>query len=203
MTNQVYDVAIVGGGVAGAALLYALSAFTDLKRIALIEKYDRVAAVNSRATNNSQTIHCGDIETNYSLEKALKVRRSAQMLVRYSSQLPDAIRDQVIYRYPKMVLGVGPEECQFLRQRYETFKPHFSGMQLLEKARIAEVEPSVVKLDGRNRPEELVAIAIAGEYTAINYGTLAQSFIEQAQAATDKTVDLRLGNPVQAIEPVG
>lgn len=203
MTNQVYDVAIVGGGVAGAALLYALSAFTDLKRIALIEKYDRVAAVNSSATNNSQTIHCGDIETNYSLEKALKVRRSAQMLVRYGTQLPDAIRDQVIYRYPKMVLGVGSEECEFLRRRYETFKPHFSGMQLLEKAQIAEVEPSVVKLDGQNRPEELVAIAIAGEYTAINYGTLAQSFIEQAQSATDKTVDLRLGHPVQAIEPAG
>ena len=203
MTNQVYDVAIVGGGVAGAALLYALAAFTDLKRITLLEKYDRVAAVNSRATNNSQTIHCGDIETNYSLEKALKVRRSAQMLVRYGSQLPPAIRDQVIYRYPKMVLGVGSQECEFLRQRYTTFKPHFAGMQLLEKAQIAEVEPSVVEQDGQNRPEELVAIAIANEYTAINYGTLSQSFVEQAQTVSDKTIDLKLGCPVQAIEPAG
>src|SRR3712207_1062748 len=104
MTNQLYDVVIVGGGVAGAALLYALAAFTDLKRVALVEKYPRVASVNSRATNNSQTIHCGDIETNYSLEKALKVRRSAQMLVDYASQLPSDLRQQVIYRFPKMVL---------------------------------------------------------------------------------------------------
>lgn len=203
MANQVYDVVIVGGGVAGTALLYGLAKFTDLKRVALLEKYGQVAAVNSKATNNSQTIHCGDIETNYTLEKALKVRRSAQMLVRYASQLPPAARDQIIYAFPKMVLGVGESECEFLRQRYETFKPHFTGMHLLEKAAIAAEEPNVVQLDGRDRPEELVAIAIRDEYTAINYGALAQSFVEQAQSVTDKTVELKLGQSVQAIEPVG
>lgn len=203
MSNQTYDVVIIGGGVAGTALLYSLAAFTDLKRVALLEKYPSVAAVNSKATNNSQTIHCGDIETNYTLEKALKVRRSAQMLPRYACQLPAAQRDQIIYQYPKMVLGVGAQECEFLRQRYETFKPHFNGMQLLEKAQIAEVEPNVVKLNGQDRPEELVAIAIMNEYTAVNYGALAQSFVDQALAATDKTVDLKLGTPVQRIEPAG
>ena len=203
MTNQVYDVVIVGGGVAGSALLYALAAFTDLKRIALVEKYSQVASVNSRATNNSQTIHCGDIETNYSLEKALKVRRSAEMLVRYAEQLPPVQRDQIIHRFDKMVLGVGAEECKILRQRYETFKPHFPQMQLLEKDQIAQVEPNVVKVDGHDRPEELVALSILGDYTAINYGTLSQSFVEQAQAASGKTVDLKLGQAVQAIDPVG
>ncbi|WP_316436982.1 FAD-dependent oxidoreductase [Leptolyngbya sp. NK1-12] len=202
MTDRMYDVVIIGGGVAGAALLYALATFTDLKRVALVEKYSQVASVNSKATNNSQTIHCGDIETNYSLEKALKVRRSAQMLVRYAEQLSPTQRDQIIYRFPKMVLGVGAQECEFLRQRYETFKPHFAGMQLLDKAEIATVEPSVVKINGQDRPEELVALAVLNEYTAINYGTLAQSFIEQARTS-DKTVDLKLGYPVQMIEPIG
>jgi malate dehydrogenase (quinone) len=203
MIQPIYDVVIIGGGVAGTALLYALTAFTDLKRLALVEKYPHVASVNSKATNNSQTIHCGDIETNYTLEKALKVRRSAQMLVRYGEQLPPARRDQVIYKYNKMVLGVGQEESELLRQRYEIFKPHFTGMQLLEKAEIAEVEPNVVKVNGQNRPEELVAISIADEYTAVDYGALSQAFIDQAQEATDKTVDLKLGQFVKAIEPVG
>lgn len=203
MADQVYDVVVVGGGVAGAALLYSLAKFTDLKRVALVEKYSQVATVNSKSSNNSQTIHCGDIETNYSLEKALRVRRSADMLVRYATQLPPAIRDQIIYRYPKMVLGVGTEECNLLRQRYEQFKPHFAGMQLLDKAQIAEVEPNVVKVDGHDRSEELVAIAILNDYTAINYGVLAQSLVEQAQEVSDKTVDLKLGSPVQAIEPDG
>lgn len=202
MTNSPYDVVIVGGGVAGTALLYALARFTDLKRVALVEKYAQVAAVNSRASNNSQTIHCGDIETNYSLEKALKVRQSAQLLVRYAEQLPAAQRDQMIHRFPKMVLGVGAEECAFLRHRYEVFKPYFTQMQLLEKSQIAAVEPQVVLVNGRERPEELVALAVLEDYTAINYGVLAQSFVEQAQAS-DKTVDLKLGNPVQTIEPIG
>lgn len=203
MTGQLYDVAIVGGGVTGTALLYALAKFTDLKRVALIEKYRDIAIVNSKATNNSQTIHCGDIETNYTLEKALKVRRAAQMLVRYACGLPPAARDQIIYQFPKMVLGIGPKECEVLRQRYETFKPHFTGMQLLEKSAIAEIEPNVVKLNGGDRPEELVAIGILNEYTAINYGALAQSFVAQAQAIPDKTVDLKLGSAVQGIEPIG
>lgn len=203
MVNQPYDVVIIGGGVAGAALLYSLATFTDLKRVALLEKYPSVASVNSKATNNSQTIHCGDIETNYSLEKALKVRRSAQMLVRYAEQLPSAARERIIYRFPKMVLGVGAQECEFLRQRYDTFKSHFTGMQLLDKPQIAEVEPNVVKVNGQDRPEELVAIAIPNEYTAINYGLLAESFVEQAQAVSGKTVDLKLSYPVDAIEPQG
>ncbi|MBD1850710.1 FAD-dependent oxidoreductase [Leptolyngbya sp. FACHB-711] len=203
MTSQLYDVVVIGGGVAGTALLYSLAKFTDLKRVALVEKYSGVAAVNSKATNNSQTIHCGDIETNYSLEKALKVRRSAQMVVRYGAELSDEMRDRVIYKFPKMVLGVGSQECEFLRQRYEQFKPHFTGMSLLEKSQIAEVEPHVVQVNGQARPEELVAIGIQDEYTAVNYGALSQSFVELAQTVEGKTIDLKLGTLVQAIETAG
>ncbi|MDX2098885.1 MAG: FAD-dependent oxidoreductase [Leptolyngbyaceae cyanobacterium bins.59] len=203
MLNQTYDVVIVGGGVTGTALLYTLAQFTDLKRVALVEKYGSIAAVNSRATNNSQTIHCGDIETNYTLEKALKVRRAAQMLVRYGCQLPATVRDRTIFQFNKMVLGIGPQECEFLRRRYEQFQPHFCGMQLLEKSQLAEIEPNVVRREGRDRPEEVVGLAVLGEYTAVDYGALARSFVEQAQAVADKTVDLRLGTEIRAIEPVG
>jgi malate dehydrogenase (quinone) len=203
MISPIYDVVIIGGGVTGTAALYVLAEFTDLKRIALLEKYRGLALVNSKASNNSQTIHCGDIETNYTLEKALKVQRTSGMLVRYASQLPPARRDQIIYRFPKMVLGVGSQECDLLRQRYEVFRPHFAKMQLLEKAQIAEVEPRVVQLNGGDRPEDLVALAVLGDYSAVNYGALAQSFVEQAQTVSDKTVEVQLGTTVRAIVPVG
>uniref|UniRef100_B8HRT2 malate dehydrogenase (quinone) n=1 Tax=Cyanothece sp. (strain PCC 7425 / ATCC 29141) TaxID=395961 RepID=B8HRT2_CYAP4 len=203
MAEQLYDVVIIGGGVTGTALLYTLVKFTDLQRLALIEKYPAIAAVNSKATNNSQTIHCGDIETNYTLEKAVQVQRNASMLVHYCMQLPPQERDRVIYRFPKMVLGVGQAEVDFLRQRYEVFRPHFPRMRLLEKDQIAEVEPMVVRGKGGDRPEELVALGILSDYTAINYGALAQSFVDQAQAIPGKTVDLQLGVKVEGIEPVG
>jgi malate dehydrogenase (quinone) len=204
MSNELYDVVIIGGGVTGTALLYSLAKFTDLKRVALIEKYDSIAAVNSKATNNSQTIHCGDIETNYTLEKAIKVKRNAQMVARYGAELPPAERDRVVFKYPKMVLGVGEKECQFLRDRFPVFSPHFPGMQLLEKAQVAQIEPKVVKLEnGADRPEEIVAIGILDEYTAVDYGALAQSFISKALAVTDKTIDLKLGRSVDRLEQVG
>jgi malate dehydrogenase (quinone) len=204
MANEIYDVVIIGGGVTGTALLYSLAKFTDLKRVALIEKYDSIAAVNSKATNNSQTIHCGDIETNYSLDKAIGVRRNAQMVARYGAELPPVERDRVVFKFPKMVLGVGPKECQFLHDRHPVFQPHFPGMKLLDKAQIAAVEPKVVKLaNGDDRPEELAAIAILDDYTAVNYATLAQSFVQQALGVSDKTIDLKLGTTVTNIQQVG
>lgn len=207
MTEQNYDVVIIGGGVTGTALLYTLAKYTDLQRLALLEKYPGLAAVNSKATNNSQTIHCGDIETNYTLEKALKVKRAAQMLVRYAASLPATERDQVIFRYPKLVLGVGAAEVELLEQRYAIFKPHFAAMQWLDKAAIAECEPQVARLaNGDYRPEPLAAIAIADEYTAMDFGNLCRSFVAQAEGianSTGKTVDVQLGTQVQTIAPLG
>ena len=69
-----YDVLIVGGGVVGTALLYTLSKYTDIRNIGLIEKYSDFGLVNSASYNNSQTLHFGDIETNYSIDKARSVK---------------------------------------------------------------------------------------------------------------------------------
>ena len=79
-----YDVVIIGGGISGAALLFELARYTDLKKIALVEKYDSIASLNSHARNNSQTLHCGDIETNYTLEKAVQVKKTADMILHYA-----------------------------------------------------------------------------------------------------------------------
>src|SRR5665647_3274787 len=82
-TVQKYDVLIVGGGVVGTALLYTLSKYTDIKNIGLIEKYSDFGTVNSASTKNSQTLHFGHIETNYSFEKAKSVKLYADMVMKY------------------------------------------------------------------------------------------------------------------------
>lgn len=68
-----YDVAIVDGGISGASLLYLLTRYTDIESIALLEKYD-LATLNSNSKNNSQTLHFGDIKTNYSVQKATETK---------------------------------------------------------------------------------------------------------------------------------
>ena len=204
---------VVGGGVCGTALLFELARYTDLGRIALVERYDRLAQVNSRATNNSQTIHCGDIETNYTLEKAVKVKRTAEMIVHYAGLLEPEVRDRCVFRTPKMVLAVGERECAFLRERFQQFAPHFPAMEWLEKEQIADWEPNVVEVDGTPRAEELAAIGIRSTYTAVDYEELSASFLEQARLAisndatasdaSPRQLDVHLGTTVDRITPEG
>lgn len=188
-----YDVAIIGGGISGTALLYMLSRYTDLKRICIIEKYAEFAQVNSHAKNNSQTLHCGDIETNYTLEKAIQVKQTAAMVVNYVTSLQDY--SQILFHYPKMILAVGEDECLSLRARYEVFKPHFPNMQLLDQQGIAQLEPALAE----GRRQEMVAIAVSNEYTAVDYKALSLSFVEQAKQQGMK-IDTMLNTRVKKIQ---
>jgi malate dehydrogenase (quinone) len=198
--RQTVDLVIIGGGISGAALLFAAARYSSIRRIVLIEKYPGLARVNSAATHNSQTLHCGDIETNYTLAKALAVKRAAGLVVNYASRLaPD---ESLLHRYSKMVLGVGEEECARLRARFAEFGPHYPGLRLFEKAEIAHLEPKVVQVNGRERPEALVACGAENEFTAANFAAITQSFATQARAV-HPGIELRLNTRVTRVRAAG
>ena len=184
MSNQ-YDLLIIGAGVSGSALLYLATKYTNIQHIGVIEKYAAPARVNSLSSNNSQTLHCGDIETNYTLDKALKVQRAASMLRNYAVAQPDA--HHIIYKYSKMVLGVGKKECDLLKDRFEIFGPHYPHLKLLDKKAIARIEPNVALNDGKFRDDEIIALGSTDEYTAVNFEALSRSFVRQAQIEADKS----------------
>ena len=197
--TDIYDVAIVGGGVCGTALLYTLSTYTNVNKVALIEKNAEVALVNSKQTSNSQTLHFGDIETNYSLEKATKVNRAASMVKRYV--LSNDSEQAWYTKYHKMVLAVGEEEADFLRMRYENFKELFPDLSLIKRSEIAEVEPNVVA--GRDEDVELLALSTPDGY-AIDYQALSQSFVDRSlQQVEDKLIDLMMDARVRSITEKG
>ena len=187
MSTQQYDLLIIGAGVSGTALLYLASRYTDLKHVGIIDKYAAPARVNSLSSNNSQTLHCGDIETNYTLEKALKVQRAANMLKNYAVRQADA--HHIIFKYPKMVLGVGDDQCHQLRERFKIFSPHYPNLKLLDKKAIARIEPAVAMQDGRFREDEIIALGSTDEYTAVNYEALSNSFVRQAKSDANKHID--------------
>ena len=192
MEKKQYDVVIIGGGISGTALLHLLSRYTDLKSIALIEKGSGIAALNSHGRNNSQTLHCGDIETNYSLEKAVNVKAGASMVVNYAKELPSS--EHILYKYSKMVLAVGEEECEQLHERYQSFHPHYEKMELWDADGISRIEPNVVW--GRN--ERIAALGVTDDYSAVNFQALADSFIAQAKRS-DTQVDVLLNTRVKKI----
>ncbi|HVM91086.1 MAG TPA: FAD-dependent oxidoreductase [Verrucomicrobiae bacterium] len=168
-----YDVLIVGGGASGAALLHVLANYTNIGRLGLVEKYPEAGQVNSKASNNSQTLHVGDIETNYSIEKVKTVYPAAMMLARYAEQLPVVQRDSFLFPMPKMVIGVGETEVRELETRFQALKGIFPALRLLTREEIAVREPNIVK--GRDPAIPLTAIAADG--FAVDFEQLAKILI--------------------------
>ncbi|MFB6212421.1 MAG: FAD-dependent oxidoreductase [Candidatus Magasanikbacteria bacterium] len=191
--SKTYDVAIVGGGIVGSSTLFMLSKYTNIDSAVLIEKKDDIAQVASHKMGNSQTLHFGDIETNYSLEKAKKVKSAAEMLANYVEDR----KEKNLFRKPhKMVLGIGKEEVQRLEERFEEFKELFPNLEKIGREEIAELEPKLVK--GRNPNTEMIALKNSNGYI-MNYGKIAHSFVEEAKE-TDKNIDIELNTKVQNIE---
>jgi malate dehydrogenase (quinone) len=185
-----YDVVIIGAGVSGTALFYLLGHFTDVKRIALIEKCDQVAQVNSHHNNNSQTLHFGDIETNYTVEKAKRVKAAADLVKTYV----DKEGKHLYNKTHKMVLAVGQEEVDKLSARYEDFKELFPSLKKIGREELAKLEPKIV--EGRGDVPLLALVSPDGY--AINYRKLSESFVDSA-LKLDKNADRFLGTTVEKI----
>ena len=197
--DKKYDVVIIGGGASGTALLYTLATYTNISKIALIEKYSEIGMVNSNAINNSQTLHTGDIDTHYSIDKARQVKPASFMVAQYISKLPKEEQGLMMKRMQKMVLAVGKDEVAQLNARYEEIRELFPALVKLDREGIAHVEPEVMR--GRN-PKEAVLALFDPEGFAINYGLLSRSFVAKAKANTDKTIDVLMEHLVTFIEKV-
>ena len=198
-----YEVAVVGGGISGCALFYQIARYTDVKSLVLFEKYEDLATLNSRGECNSQTIHCGDIETNYDFEKAKKVSVAARMVVKYA--LMHGYAGEFMFSHQKMVLGVGEEESAALRERFSKFREIYPYLELYEKSDLKNIEPCVV-LDerGGERPEEIAAMGVRdGQYTTMDFGALANSMVKNAVQIGGEGYETSLNCRVLDIKKVG
>ncbi len=202
MATKHYEVLIVGGGISGAALFYELAKYTDIKSIALVEKYEKLAKLNSCGTSNSQTIHCGDIETNYTVEKAKGVKRTANMIAKYCLQ--HNYQNKFMFAHQKMALGVGEEEVYYMKKRYEDFQNLFPYLKVFDKEKLAQIEPKLVfDRNGKYRPDEIVGVGVeAGSkhYSTVDFGIMTETFVENAKKIKDKVTDVYLNSKVTEIQ---
>ncbi|BCS90553.1 MAG: malate:quinone oxidoreductase [Candidatus Micrarchaeota archaeon] len=182
---EIYDVAIVGGGVIGTALFYLLSNYTNIKSEILIEKNSDFGMVNTHEWNNAQTLHFGDIETNYTVEKAKETKVSSEMLEGFLLNTKGLSRD-IFKRCNKMVLAVGDSEVEALREKYELLKPVFSYIRYTDNRDIIKrFEPYVVK--GRDRSESIAIIQSDNGYM-VNFRLLSKDFIRLSRKDKNKKV---------------
>ena len=193
-----YNVVVVGGGISGTALLYTLAKYTNIKDIALFEKYNDIATLNSNAKGNSQTLHCGDIETNYTLKKAIKTNKTATMLENYGKMY--GYNEKYMHKIRKMAIGVGDKEVAFIKKRYKEFKKDFPYMEFWDKKKLAELEPAL--LEGRDKDEDIVAMGTDKRYSAIDFGEMAKSFVRNAKTENENT-EVFFNTEIKSIKKIG
>lgn len=197
MDKMKYDLVIVGGGITGTALLYVLRNYTDIKNVLLIEKYSAFSELNSNSKSNSQTLHFGDIESNYSLEKAKETKHASEMLLRYLYRLPEKERTSIMSRCQKMLLGVGKEEVSFLMKRLSPEMHRlFPNLKYLSKDEIAKVEPKVV--EDRDLGEVIGAL-YSDEGYMVDFGKLSTSFVSHSNDSKKDELEVLLDTEVKSV----
>jgi malate dehydrogenase (quinone) len=205
MNNKHYDILVVGGGISGAALFYEFAKYTNIKSICMLEKYEKLATLNSKGTSNSQTIHVGDIETNYTLDKAKITKRTAKMIEKFCLQYN--LQDKVMFKHQKMALGVGDKEVEFIKNRYHEFKELFPYLELWDKEKLKELEPLLVYADKEKkveRPEPILAMGTNNEYTTVEYGLMTEELAKAGQKAdSEKITDIYYNSEAEFIEKIG
>jgi len=191
MHKNHYEVLIIGGGISGSALFYELAKYTSVNSLCLLEKYEALSTLNSKASSNSQTIHIGDIETNYTLEKAKITKRTAKMVEKFCLQYD--LQNKIMFKHQKMALGVGEKEVHFIENRYHEFKELFPYLELWDMEKLKEREPKVVYLDKAQtkvRPEPIIAMGTDTQFTTIDYGAMSKALVAQANKVSSTSTNI-------------
>jgi malate dehydrogenase (quinone) len=200
MKEKHYEVLIIGGGISGSALFYELAKYTSVKSLGLLEKYEALSTLNSKGTSNSQTIHIGDIETNYTLDKAKVTKRTAKMVEKFCLQY--GLENKIMFKHQKMALGVGRKEVEFIEHRYHEFKNLFPYLELWDIEKLKTLEPKIVyadKAQSQIRKEPILAMGTNTQYTTVDYGAMSEALVEEAMKATEISTDIFYNTQVTEI----
>ena len=146
MENEIFDVAIIGGGIVGAATFYQLQKHHPSLKILLIEKESRLAY--HQTGNNSGVMHSGLYYKPGSL-KAKNCVEGRRALVKFAEE----------YSIPydvcgKIVVATDASELPFLEKIYDTgLLNGLKGLQKINADQIKEHEPFCEGIAGIFVPE--------------------------------------------------
>lgn len=133
--SEIYDVAVIGGGVSGAAAAYKLSRY-QLKTV-LLEKEQDVSFGVSKA--NSGIVHGG---FHYSAEKTLKGKLEIKGNLMYDRWYEEL--DFAFSRCGIVIAAFKPEQMTEISRLYEQgIANKVPGIELCSRERILELEPKL------------------------------------------------------------
>lgn len=139
------DVVIVGAGIVGLATAFALQQAHPGKTIVVLDKEDRVAFHQSG--RNSGVLHSGIYYKPGSL-KALTCRAGKRAMEQFCE------REAVPYEIcGKVIVAVTEAECDALKTLYARGKANGVRCELIDRARLLELEPHTAGIAALHVPE--------------------------------------------------
>lgn len=139
--NTNYDIAIVGGGVVGAATFYKLQKQFPNKSLVLIEKEDALAS--HQTGNNSGVIHSGLYYTPGS-QKARNCVQGRHELVQFAKD--NNVQHDIC---GKVVVATNEKEIKFLDKIFNNgLENNTEGIEKINADQIRDIEPEVKGIAG-------------------------------------------------------
>jgi len=141
LENEIFDIAIIGGGIVGAAIFYQLQKHHPSLKIILLEKECRLAF--HQTGNNSGVMHSGLYYKPGSL-KAKNCVEGRKALVKFAEEnnIPHDVCG-------KIIVAVDQSELPFLDKIFATgIKNGIEGIEKINAAQIKGHEPHCVGIAG-------------------------------------------------------
>eukprot|EP00435_Cladocopium_sp_Y103_P026009 s2854_g6.t1 len=216
------DVILIGAGVMSATVGLMLKELEPNWKMMMFERLGAPGEESSNGFNNAGTGHAGFMEPNYT--KEVKNADGSLKTVTTDKALHDAVRtkpqhvceqflssrqywdyltktgklpkpDTWIHQTNHIALGVGKDQVEFIKKRYEAMKSHplFSSMEIClpeEKEKAKQWAPLIMK--GRD-PNEPICMTKVSHGTDVDYGALTKAKITAFQELGG---DLRLHTEV-------
>jgi L-2-hydroxyglutarate oxidase len=180
--DKIYDIAIVGGGIVGAATFYKLQQHFRNKNLVLIEKEDQLA--KHQSGSNSGVIHSGLYYTPGS-NKARNCVLGRHELVKFSKE--HKVTHDVC---GKVVVATHKKEFKFLDKIYKNgLENNTEGIEKITANQIKDIEPEVNGIAG-------IWVPCTG---IIDYVMATNKMVDVARGWNDNS-DVLLSQEVKSIE---
>jgi len=211
------DVVLIGAGIMSATVGLMLKDLEPGWKMIMFERLHAAGEESSNGFNNAGTGHAGFMEPNYTKEvrspdgslKTVTTEKVEHICEQFLSSrqywdylvkkglLPDP--DNFIHQTNHIALGVGKDQVEFIKKRYEAMKgnPLFSSMEIClpeEKAKAAQWAPLITSGRDANEP---ICMTKVPHGTDVDFGTLCKAKIESFQKLGG---DLRLHTEVKDVK---
>lgn len=182
MEEKIYDIAIIGGGIVGAATLYKLQKQFPNLNLLLIEKEDHLAA--HQTGNNSGVIHSG-LYYKPGSKKAINCVSGRKELVKFCEE--HKVKHEVC---GKVVVASEEFELPYLEKIYKIGQENgIEGIEKITGDQVREIEPFCSGIAG-------IKVPVTG---IIDYVQATERMAELTKSIQDQT-DIKLSEEFISVE---